>query len=92
MDDLAVLVEEGDTPEKMLDKLLIALQIVREVCEENALTLNMSAGKTEAIVLVQRKQAKEVKRRMFADGGEDAAILETPAGPLRVVGSYRHLG
>ena len=29
---------------------------------------------------------------MFAEGGEDPAILETPAGPLRVVGSYRHLG
>ena len=29
---------------------------------------------------------------MFAEGEEDAAILETPAGPLRVVGSYRHLG
>ena len=52
----------------------------------------MSAGKTEAIVLIQGKQAKEVKRRMFAEGGEDAAILETPAGLLRVVGSYRHLG
>ena len=88
MDDLAVLVE-GDTPEKMLAKLSSALQTVKEVCQENAPTLNMSAGKTEAIVLVQGKQAKEVKRRMFAEG---AAILETPAGPLRVVGSYRHLG
>ena len=69
-----------------------ALQTVKEVCKENALTLNMSTGKTEAIVLKQGKQAKEVKRRMFAEGEEDAAILETPAGPLRVVGSYRHLG
>ena len=60
--------------------------------QENALTLNMSAGKTEAIVLIQGKQAKEVKRRMFAEGEEDAAILETPAGPLRVVGNFRHLG
>ena len=67
---------------KMLDKLSIALQILRKVCEENALTLKMSAGKTEAIVLMQGKQAKEVKRRMFAEGG-DATI---------VVGSYRHLG
>ena len=89
--DLAVLVE-GDTPEKMLAKLSSALQTVKEVCQENALTLNMSAGKTEAIVLIQGKQAKEVKRRMFAEGEEDAAILETPAGPLRVVGSYRHVG
>ena len=90
MDDLAVLVEV-DTPEIMLAKLSSALQTVKEVFQENALTLNMSAGKTEAIVFIQGKQAKEVKRRMFAEGGEDAAILETPAGPLRVVGSYRHL-
>ena len=60
-------------------------QTMKEVCQENALTLNMSAGKTEAIVLIQGKQAKEVKRRMFADGEEDAATLETPAGPLRTV-------
>ena len=52
MDDFAVLMER-DTPEKMLDKFSTALQIVKEVCEENALTLNMSAGKTEAIVLIQ---------------------------------------
>ena len=32
------------------------------------------------------------KRRILAEGEEDAAILETPAGPLRVLGSYRHLG
>ena len=91
MDDLAVLVE-GDTPEQMLAKLASALLTVKEVCQENALTLNMSAGKTEAIVLLQGKQAKEMKRCMFAEGEEDAAILETPAGPLRVVGCYRHLG
>ena len=54
MDDLAVLVE-GDTPEKTLAKLSSALQTVREVCQENALALNMSAGKTEAIVLIQGK-------------------------------------
>ena len=47
MGDLAVLVEE-DTPESMLDKLSTALQVVKEVCEENFLTLHMSAGKTEA--------------------------------------------
>ena len=79
MDDLAVLVE-GDTPEQMLFKLSSALQTIKEVCQENALTLNMSAGKTEAIVLLQGKQAKEMKRRMFAEGEEDAAILETPTG------------
>ena len=39
MDDLAVFVE-GNTPESMLDKLSTALQVVKEVCEENALTLN----------------------------------------------------
>ena len=38
MDDLAVFVE-GDTPESMLDKLSTALQVVKEVCEENSLTL-----------------------------------------------------
>ena len=91
MDDLVVLVE-GDSPEQMWAKLSSALQTVKEVCQENALTLNMSAGKTEAIVLLQGKQAKEMKRRMFAEGEEDAAILETPTGPLRVVGSYRHFG
>ena len=91
MDDMAVLVE-GDTPEEMLAKLSSALQTVKEVCQENAITLNMSVGKTGAIVLIQGKQAKEVKRRMFAEGEEDAAILETPTGPLRVVSSSRHLG
>ena len=91
MDDLAVLVE-GGTPEKVLAKLSSALQTVKEVCQENALTPNLSASKTEAIVLTQGKQAKEVKRRMFAEGEEDTAMLETPAGPLRVVGSNRHLG
>ena len=91
MDDLAVLVE-GDTPEQMLAKLASALLTVKEVCQENALTLNMSAGRTEAIVLLQGKQAKEMKRCMFAEGEEDAAILETPAGPLRVVGLLPSLG
>ena len=43
-------------------------------------------------MLLQGKQAKEMKRCRFAEGEEDAAILETPAGPLRVVGSCRHLG
>ena len=81
-----------DTPEQMLAKLSSALQTVKEVCQENGLTLNMSAGKTEAIVLLQGKQAKEKKRCMFAEGEEDAAILETPAGQLRVVDSYRHPG
>ena len=76
----------------MVARLSSALQTVKEVCQENALTLNMSAGKTEAIVLLQGKQAKEMKRRMFGEGEEDAAILETPAGPLREEGSYRHLG
>ena len=52
MDDLAVLFE-GDTPEKMMAKLSSALQTVKEVCQENALILNISAGKTEAIVLIQ---------------------------------------
>ena len=75
--------------QEILAKLSSALQTVKEVCQENALTLNMSAGKTEAIVLKQGTQAKEVERRMFAEGDEDAAILETPAGPLQVVGSYR---
>ena len=46
MDDLAVLVE-GDTPEKMLAKLSSALQTVKEVCQENALTLNMSARRRQ---------------------------------------------
>ena len=67
----------GDTPEKMLDKLSIALQIVREACEDNALTLNMSAGKTEAIVLMQGKQSKKVKRRMFAEGGDTSWTAPT---------------
>ena len=49
MDDLAVLVE-GDTPEQMLAKLSSALQTVKVVCQENALTLNMSAAKTEAML------------------------------------------
>ena len=66
---------------------------MKEVCQANALTLNMSAGKTEAIVLLQGKQAKEMKRCIvLPEGEEDAAILETPGGPLHVVGSYRHLG
>ena len=82
----------GHTPKQVLVKLSSALQTVKEVCQENALTLKMTAGKTEAVVLLQGKQAKEMKRCMFAEGEEDAAILETPAGPLRVVGSYRHLG
>ena len=67
MDDLAVLVE-GDTPEQMLAKLSSALQTVKEVCQEDALTLNMSAGKTEALVLLQGKQAKEMKRRSACGG------------------------
>ena len=52
MDDFAVLMER-DTPEKMLDKFSTALQIVKEVCEENAFALNMSAEKTKTIVLIQ---------------------------------------
>ena len=91
MDDLAVLVEEN-TPEQMLAKLSSALQTVKEVCQENALALNMSAGKTEATVHLQGKQAKEMKRCLFAEGEEDAAILETRAEPLRVMGSHCHLG
>ena len=61
MDDLAAV--EVNTPENMLDKLSTALQVVKEVCEENALTLNVTAGKTEAIVLIREDKAKEVKRR-----------------------------
>ena len=45
MDDLTILVQ-GNTPESMLDKLSTAIHVVKEVCEENALTLNMSAGRT----------------------------------------------
>ena len=36
--------------------------------------------------------AQRESGRILAEGEEDAAILERPAGPLRVVGSYRHLG
>ena len=57
--------ERGDTPEQMLAKLSSALQTVKEVCQENTLTLNMSAGKTEATVLLQGKQSKEMERRML---------------------------
>ena len=78
LDDLAILVE-GNTPESMFT----ALQVVKEVCEENALTLNMSAGKTEATVLIQCDKAKEVKRRLYAEVEEGAAILETPAAASR---------
>ena len=35
---------------------------------------------------------EEVKRSLYAEGEEGAATLETPAGPLRVVGNCRHLG
>ena len=49
----------------MLAKLSSALQTVKEVCQENTLTLNMSAGKTEATVLLQGKQSKEMERRML---------------------------
>ena len=91
MDDLAVLVE-GNTSETMLDKLSTALQVVKEVCEENALTLNMSAGKTEAIVLIQNDKPKEAKRRLYVEVEDCAATLETPAGPFRVVDNYHHLG
>ena len=33
-----------------------------------------------------------MKRRLYAEGEQGAAILETPAGPLRVVGNYCYLG
>ena len=62
MDDLAVLVE-GDTTESMFST---ALQVNKEVCEANALTLNIAAGKTEAIVLIRGDKSKEVKRRLHA--------------------------
>ena len=39
----------------------------------------MSAGKTEANVLIRGDEAKEVKRSLYAEGEEGAATLETPA-------------
>ena len=47
----------------MLDKLSTALQFVKDDCEENALTLRMSAGKTVAIVLIRNDKAKQPSRR-----------------------------
>ena len=53
---------------------------------------HVSVGKTEAIVLIRGDKAKEMKRRLYAEVEEGAAKLETPAGPLRLVGNHRHLG
>ena len=93
VDDFVLPIEAEDCHTLWL-KLVAAAQIVHMVCRRHGLELNLNAGKTEAIIAWAGPGAVELRRWVssFWDEEQQAAVMPTPIGPLRVVPKYKHLG
>ncbi len=97
MHDTAVLIT-ADAPSLFTPRLKLATELFGRTCRKHGLSLNLGAGKTEAVVRFAGAEAQAAKGALnlveFADGDEVPAFLLTLAddGTLRLVQHYRHLG
>ena len=95
MDDMAIPIE-APTADELLEALPRLAAGLVQVAARFGLSLNLQAGKTEA-VLDLAGPGRDRVRALLADLPTDetghAALLPTPGGaPLRVVKDYKHVG
>ena len=91
VDDQVNLLQAG-TPRELLRQLRLLTTIVLEECTSHGLKLNLKKGKTEAMVHLRGKAAKQT---MFtgAVGDERSVAIEGHEGKrVLVVNEYKHLG
>ncbi len=92
VDDDAMVFSSPDASQ-LLPRLRRATAIVASVYTRFQLTLNFSAGKTEALVCFRRTSAKQLLVEM-AMQLKNVVVIETSSEPisLRVVHRYTYLG
>ncbi|CAE7446249.1 unnamed protein product [Symbiodinium sp. CCMP2592] len=93
MDDLSMLLQAPDSA-TLVQRLRTGASTLLDTCLEHALLPNLKRGKTEAIVHLRAKGARQARRHLFADN-DGALSLDCrlwPTARLRLTASYRHLG
>ena len=93
MDDLSLLLQAPDA-EAFLQRLTYGASTLVDSCLEHALLPNLGRGKTEALVHLRSRQARSVRRQLFADQGGALPLRCRlwPEAKLRVTAAYKHLG
>ena len=93
MDDLALLVQ-GDEPHQLIDRVRRIATATVDECISATLVPNLAAGKTECVVALVGKGAKNVGSKIFR-GAEPTIPLSSeiwPSARLRLVPTYKHVG
>ena len=93
VDDLAFLLA-SDSPEELLDTVKLASSIVSTSLASNGVTMNLKAGKTEAMVSFRGRNSRNIRRQLHCD--DDAMIAftnhEEGVSMLGVTPRYKYLG
>ena len=93
VDDAALLIE-SDLAEDLGEKVARSAALVVDVFQDHGLVVNMSPGKTEAIVEWRGRGSRAAKRRIIVDNASQIEIspAKGPAQMLKVTEAYKHLG
>ncbi|CAE7553939.1 RE2 [Symbiodinium sp. CCMP2456] len=93
MDDLSMFLMSPDAS-TLVTALNFGASSLIDACLQRALVPNLSKGKTEAIIQLHGKGAKETRRQIFGDkaGAIPLSCRLWADASLRIVPVYRHLG
>eukprot|EP00435_Cladocopium_sp_Y103_P038877 s1387_g10.t1 len=93
MDDVAIPLTTT-TPAAMIPLLQQVLVQVFTLCRDRGLTLNLEAGKTEAVLMFRGPGAVAQRIQLFDKERSPVIVVDTPTHvlSLKVVASYKHLG
>ena len=95
--DDCVIQVAAETPQKLLDDLIKAADIVQCIAQQHAMKLQFAQGKTEAVIQLRGRGTKKATK-FLADhtpSDEKSCIAALPFAcgqHLRIVSSYIHLG
>ena len=93
MDDTCICLSDAD-PFVLEQKTTQAAGALLALCESHGLTPNLSAGKTEVLMVFQGRKSRQMKLKYFGPDGVNGITVVGEMGmkQIRVVSHYTHLG
>ncbi|CAE7247029.1 unnamed protein product [Symbiodinium sp. CCMP2592] len=93
MDDLSMLLQATNSSE-LVERLTAGASTLLDTCLEHALLPNLKRGKTEALVHLRARHARQMRQQLFVEQEGTVPLrcrLWTDA-KLRLTATYKHLG